>query len=114
MANLDQICDYMADYVSNGWEFGGSCTGGTDTVTIPDYSEVFIIVNGGGASFRTYSPLKITVSKVEVGGYYLSTTDFGLCNINVTNDGKTFQIRNCYYGRFDVKPNAVLYVYYKK
>ena len=113
MANLDQIVNYVADYVTQDWTEADHKTG-TATITIPDSAkEVFVIVNCGGTTYRGYSSVPCIGSRWELGGYYNSSSDFGICNLNVTNDGKTYSIRNAKYAGSTHTSTAVIYVYYR-
>ena len=115
MLNIKKLLSQMLkEFNKRKWKLAGSITGGTDTVTIPVGStEVLVMVSLGGTVMSATAIIASLGSRFEVGGYYLSTSDFGLCNLNVSNSGMTYQIRNARYGGQDVKSSAILTVYYK-
>lgn len=99
-----------------GWTLAGSATG-TGTVTAPETAkEVLVEVMNSTKAYRYTAvyPVAGQPSGVSmVGGYYFSTSDYGLCNVNVSNSGRTYQVRNFRYGGTDYKSTGILNVYYK-
>lgn len=111
MSTLDQEIAALKN-----WTLAGSVTGGTNTVTVPNHAEEILVVVSRAGS-QTYSNIRPALATFDhpwiLGGYYVSSSDHGLCNINVSNSGKTFQIRNYRYAATDYKDSATMYVYYK-
>ena len=108
--SLDGAGSNIAD-IKSGWKYQGSATG-TQTVTVPDSAvEVLIILGTSTNTYRGSSPIVDTSSRWLIGGYYASSSDWGYGNVNITNSGKTYQIRNYYYGA--AAGSATMYVYYK-
>lgn len=100
---------------TGGWVLAGSATG-TNTVTISDSnaSEVYVKVNPSGTAVYTSTIMRADLQSVwYVGGYYYSSTDYGIINLNVSNSNKTFQLRNVRQGGADVKSSSTLTVYYR-
>lgn len=100
---------------TGGWTLAGTATG-TNTVTISDSnaSEVYVKVNPTGTSVYSATILRSDLQSIwYVGGYYYSSTDYGIVNINVSNSNKTFQLRNVRNGGSDVKSSSKLTVYYR-
>lgn len=99
-----------------GWTLAGSATG-TGTVTAPETAkEVLVEVMNSTKAYRYTAVYQVAgqPSGVSmVGGYYYSTSDYGICNVNVSNSGRTYQIRNLRYGGTDYKATGILNVYYK-
>lgn len=102
--------------LESGWTLAGSATG-TGTVTAPETAtEVLVEVMNSTKAYRYTAvyPVAGQPSGVSmVGGYYFSTSDYGLCNVNVSNSGRTYQVRNFRYGGTDYKSTGILNVYYK-
>ena len=108
--SLDGAGSSISD-IKSGWKYQGSATG-TTTVTVPDSAvEVFIVLGTSTNTYRGSSPIVDTSSRWLIGGYYASSSDWGYGNVNITNSGKTYQIRNYYYG--GAAGSATMYVYYK-
>ena len=97
------------------WRLAGTATGNTNTVTVPDSTkEVMVVIEAtSGVVYTGMAVLAGLKAIWNVGGYYLSSSDIGLCNLNVSNSNKTFGIRNCRYGAGDYKTTAILSVYYR-
>lgn len=99
-----------------GWTLAGSATG-TGTVTAPETAkEVLVEVMNSTKAYRYTAvyPVAGQPSGVSmVGGYYYSTSDYGLCNVNVSNNGLTYQVRNFRYGGTDYKSTGIINLYYK-
>ena len=98
------------------WVKAGDVTG-TNTVTIPDTAvEVMAVVQPGTNSARFSNSIpKAELSDIWfVGGYYASSSDYAIVNLNVTNSKKTFQLRTVKYGNgTDLKASSKLTIYYK-
>lgn len=99
-----------------GWTLAGSATG-TGKVTAPETAkEVLVEVMNSTKAYRYTAvyPVAGQPSGVSmVGGYYYSTSDYGLCNVNVSNNGLTYQVRNFRYGGTDYKATGIINLYYK-
>lgn len=117
MAN-EQIIDKALAYIGNdinarGWKLGGSATG-ANSITVPNTAtELFLVANVGGSKYTGALILPTGSTRWEVGGYYLTSGDYGLCNCNLSNNGRTISLRNAYYGGKDMKSTSAIYVYYK-
>lgn len=117
--SAQDISDFIdALDVSGGayqWKLAGTATGNVNTVTVPNNAQevIAIIEATSGVIYSDIALVSNLRAIWNVGGYYLSTSDIGLCNLNVSNGNKTFQIRNCRYGISDYKTTATLSVYYK-
>lgn len=97
------------------WKLAGTATGNTNTVTVPSSAqEISVAIEAtSGVCYTGTAPIIALKAIWNVSGYYLSSTDIGLCNLNVSNNNRTFQIRNCRYGAGDYKTTAILSVYYR-
>lgn len=100
------------------WKVAGSVTGGSGSVTIQEQaSEVIAVVSftyGSTPVCYTNSAVISALQSVWVlGGYYWGTNDNGLTNLNVSNGGKTFQIRNVSYAGATYTASATLTIFYR-
>lgn len=100
------------------WKVAGSVTGGSGSVTIQEQaSEVMAVVSltsGSTSVCYTNSAVISALQSVWVlGGYYWGTNDNGLTNLNVSNGGKTFQIRNVSYAGVTYTASATLTIFYR-
>jgi len=97
------------------WKLAGTATGNTNTVTVPSSAQEISVAIGvtSGVCYTGTAPIVALKAVWNVSGYYFTSTDIGLCNLNVSNGNRTFQIRNCRYGSGDYKTTAILSVYYR-
>lgn len=111
MSTLDQEIEGLKN-----WTLAGTSSGGVySTITVPDTANQVNIVVIGGTTYSSIMPLNgSTLSGTwMIGGYYASSSDWGFANVNVSNNGKSFQLRNAKYAGSDYKSSATMYVYYK-
>lgn len=113
---IDKALHYVGDYINNKVPFfmyQGSATG-SNSITIPDSAiEVLAIVQSGATKYSATAVVSGITGRWEIGGYYLSSSDYGICNLNVSNNGRTYSIRNCKYAGTDYKNTAILHMYYR-
>lgn len=97
------------------WKLAGTATGNTGTVTIPNSAvEVMVIMSAANASEVATSLVSALTQPIwQINGYYSTSSDYGLMNLNVTNNGRTFQIRNFHWGSASYGTSGVLKVYYR-
>lgn len=96
------------------WIYAGYASN-TGTVTVPDTAtEIMVVITAGGTTMTNTAIRDSLNSRWELGGYYITANDWGLTNVNVSNNNRTFQIRNCRYGSQDLKSSATITVYYKE
>lgn len=108
--SLDGAAEDIAD-IRSGWKYQGSATG-TQTVTVPNSAaEVLIVIGTSTNTYRGTSPIISTSNRWMIAGYWATSSDWGYANVNITNNGRTYQIRNYYYG--GASGSATMYVYYK-
>lgn len=116
ISNLIVSTNARVTALEAGWTLAGSATG-TGTVTAPETAkEVLVEVMNSTKAYRYTAvyPVEGQPSGVSmVGGYYFSTSDYGLCNVNVSNSGRTYQVRNFRYGGTDYKSTGIINLYYK-
>ena len=116
ISNLIVSTNARVTALEAGWTLAGSATG-TGTVTAPETAkEGLIEVMNSTKAYRYTAvyPVAGQPSGVSmVGGYYFSTSDYGLCNVNVSNSGRTYQVRNFRYGGTDYKSTGIINLYYK-
>ena len=116
ISNLIVSTNARVTALEAGWTLAGSATG-TGTVTAPETAkEVLVEVMNSTKAYRYTAvyPVAGQPSGVSmVGGYYFSTSDYGLCNVNVSNSGRTYQVRNFRYGGTDYKSTGIINLYYK-
>ena len=99
------------------WKEAGRTTG-NDWIDVPsDATEVNVMLVNAPSCF--YSGVKTQAEPFNsttvwtIGGYYYSSTDYGLGNVNMRNGGFSFQKRNVIWSGSNVTTNATLIVYYK-
>lgn len=105
----------------NGWNNAGTATGKTQSVTIPnDAAEVLLVAkynNGGDLTLQCsghFICASLSSSIVFLGGgYYYGSADYGTVNIDISNNYKTFTIRNVRYAGADRSSTATLTAYYR-
>ena len=92
------------------WKLAGAVTGNTDTVTISNSAvEVMVIMSAANASEVATALVSALTNPIwQINGYYFSSTDYGLMNLNVSNNGRNFHWGNASYGT-----SGVLKVYYR-
>ena len=116
MNTLDQALDYLADHAT-GWKLAGSAlNGSTSTVTVPnDANEVCVVLGVGTNMYTNIYPLNCPFkpSRWMLGGYWAASNDWGYGNVNISNNGKTFQRRYYYYSGQNSSSSANMYVYYR-
>ena len=114
MSTLDEAMGYLADHAR--WKFAGQGTGNVAAgkVTIPDNAQmVYVEILAGAATYTGMAPAPFSSARWMIGGYWYSASDYGLCNLNVSNNGKTFQIRYAVFNKTDYSSSATLKVYYQ-
>ena len=97
------------------WTRAGSATN-TGTVSVPETAkEVKVLIQTADSNvlFTGQSYIEDLLPVWLISGYYVTSTDFGLVNLNVTNSSRTFQLRNVKYGGQDTKSRSTLIVYYR-
>lgn len=97
------------------WKLAGTATGTANTVTIPNSAvEVMVVMSAANAIEVATSLVSVLTEPIwQINGYYSTTTDYGLMNLNVTDDGRTFQIRNFHWGNASYGTSGTLKVYYR-
>lgn len=99
------------------WTLVGSVTGQTWLTGIPATAkEVYIEVYTGNHTAMysgVYLRNNMTTGILNVGGYYISASDYGLCNVNIANNGTEVQIRNHRYGGTNYTTTATMRVFYR-
>lgn len=98
------------------WTLAGTSSGGVySTITVPDTAnEIKIVIVCNATTYCSSRPnINYGTSTWMIGGYYASSSDWGFANVNVTNSGKSFQLRNSKYAGTDYKASSTMYVYYK-
>ena len=99
------------------WTLAGSVTGQTWLTGIPATAkEVYIEVYTGNHTAMysgVYLRNNMTTGVLNIGGYYISASDYGLCNVNIANNGTEVQIRNHRYGGTNYTTTATMRVFYK-
>ncbi len=81
----------------------GASTASSETLTYPaDATELLIKAfssNGAGAAYYCCVPVDAisNVSIIQVGGYYYSSSDYGLANVNHNATNRTIAYRNLRY-----------------
>lgn len=103
----------------NVWTYAGSASS-SGTVTVPNTAtEVWVYVFDTNNSSKFFASGTARIASItgravwDLGGYYYSSSDYGIYNLNVSNSGKTFGIRNIIRGGNNIKSNCSLSVYYK-
>lgn len=114
-----KIKDYV-DAHSGGassWTLAGSATGQTWVTGIPTTAkEVYIeayTANHTAMYSGVYLRDNMTTGVLNIGGYYISSSDYGLCNVNIRNNGQEVQIRNHRYGGTNYTSTATIRVFYR-
>lgn len=111
-----------SDIKYNGWTKAGTATGRSQSVTIPDNAvEVLLVArydNGGDITLQCsghFICADLNASIVFLGGgYYYASADYGTVNIDLSNNHRTFTIRNVRYGAAgDRSSTATLTAYYR-
>ena len=99
------------------WKEAGRTTG-NDWIDVPsEATEVNVMLVNAPSCF--YSGVKTQTEPFNsttvwtIGGYYYSSTDYGLGNVNMRNSGFGFQKRNVIWSGSNVTSAATLIVYYK-
>ena len=112
VGKLDAALSHLID--RDKWTLQDEVTG-TTTVTVPNTAtEVYIIVACGSSMYTAYLLISsLSKTRLEMGGYYNASNDYGLCNLNISNSNRTFQIRNAKYSGTDYKSSSKMSVYYK-
>lgn len=100
------------------WKVAGSVTGNSGSVTIQEQaSEIMAVVSFTSGSTSVCYTNSAVISALQsvwmLGGYYWGTNDNGLTNLNVSNGGKTFQIRNVSYAGATYTASATLTIFYR-
>lgn len=99
------------------WTLAGSATGTTWITGIPETAkEVYIEAYTGNHSAMysgVYLRDSMTTGILNIGGYYISSTDYGLCNVNIRNNGREVQLRNHRYGGTTYTSTATVRVFYR-
>ena len=99
------------------WTLAGSVTGQTWLTGIPATAkEVYIEVYTGNHTAMysgVYLRNNMTTGVLNIGGYYISASDYGLCNVNIANNGTEVQIRNHRYGGTNYTTTATMRVFYR-
>ena len=113
----------IKDYVDSSiptipeWTLAGSVTGQTWLTGIPATAkEVYIEVYTGNHTAMysgVYLRDSMTTGVLNIGGYYISASDYGLCNVNIANNGTEVQIRNHRYGGTNYTTTATMRVFYR-
>lgn len=109
-----EIINYEKDNWKQAFDVSSSETG-----TFPDEAkEILIIVYSSSgtkylASGFAYIPAIADQTVWDLSGYYFSAADNGLINVNVSNSGKSFSVRNVRRGGADVKAGSKLMGFYK-
>lgn len=118
MLNQKKLDTKILETLKDGWKKAFDVSA-WDTGTFPDDAkEILIIVYGTSgtrffASGVAYVPAIALQTVWDLSGYYYSATDNGLINVNVSNDGKTFGVRNVRRGGADVKSASNIAGFYK-
>lgn len=110
-----------SDIKYNGWTKAGTATGRSQSVTIPDNAvEVLLVArfnNGGDLTLQCSGHFICADLNANIvflgGGYYFSSSDFGTVNVDLSNNHRTFTIRNIRYAGTDRSSTATLTAYYK-
>lgn len=111
---------FVRNDVTQEWKLAGSAlNGSTDWVTIPESAtEVCVIMQGTTSSwdntYRSSSPVIGLGDRWMIGGYYAGSSDYGYANVNIQNNGRSYQIRNHFYSSQNIKSSTNMYVYYKE
>lgn len=114
MSTMDQAMNYLADHST--WKYAGQGTGTGGGVAIPNTAkEVYVeVIVNNTATYTATAPAPFTSSsRWQLGGYYYSSSDHGLCNLNVSNGGLNFAIRYATYSGTNYSSTSKLKVYYK-
>lgn len=102
---------------SSDWTLAGSVTGQAWVTGIPTTAkEVYIEAYTGNHSAMysgVYLRNNMTTGVFNIGGYYISASDYGLCNVNIANNGREVQIRNHRYGGTNYTTSATMRVFYR-
>lgn len=96
------------------WTLAGTATGGT-AVTYPSTAaQLYVAVYCYGQVHATIViPSVVTGTKIGLGGYYYSSSDYGTINCDWDTTNHTINIRNAIYAGADQKASSVLHVYYR-
>lgn len=94
--------DYDAaweDAPNPDWQLVGTSTTITATMTYPENAkEIFVIFKFSGYSFSNMAPVSALPHVWSIGGYYFSSSDTGICNVNHNAGRRTIEGRNAKYG----------------
>ena len=81
------------------WRLAGQTTSSTGTVTYPENAkEIFVILKFSGYSFSNMAPVAALPNVWSIGGYWYSSSDTGIANVNHSAANRTIQVRNAKYG----------------
>lgn len=107
---------FVRNDVTQEWKLAGSTSDGSNSViTIPDSAtEVCVVMEDGDVSYRSSAPVDTIASTWMIGGYYANSGDAGFANVNVSNNGRSYQRRNFYYAGQNRNSTVVTKVYYKE
>ena len=104
---------------ANSWTFCADVSP-DQTATVPDSAvEVLVMIYDSGGQYSFFASGTARVASItgraiwDVGGYYYSSSDYGLYNLNVSNSGRSFAIRNVRRVGSDIKSSCRLTVYYR-
>lgn len=99
------------------WTLAGTATGQTWVTGIPTTAKEVYIEVYTGTHTAMYSGVylrdSMTTGVLNIGGYYISSSDYGLCNLNIANNGREVQIRNHRYGGTNYTTTATIRVFYR-
>lgn len=99
------------------WKEAGRTTSTSDWIDLPvTAKEVNLIAVVGGTIYSGYRSLAEPITSVTTwmfGGYYAGTSDFGYANVNMKNNGRSFQKRHFFYAGTSYDSAATLIVYYR-
>ena len=77
------------------WTKQGEITGNTETITVPNTATVVMViitttVNNVVNFYTGIGVIESLSDRWNLGGYWYSSSDHGLINLDVTNNGRTF------------------------
>lgn len=94
------------------WKLAGTTTSQTGSVTYPEEAnEISIRMLFSGYAFVISVPVIAiqNVTVLSIGGYYFSSTDTGIANVNHNASNRTIQVRNATYGSISFTSMSVFW-----
>ena len=111
--------DYDAGWVDPGtdWTYLGSSSNSSTTVTYPSTAKEILAVgkithNGGATEYSAVFKVSAISDRdrLQVGGYYYSSSDYGIASVNHDAANRTLALRNI---RYVSTTSGTFYFYYR-